>query len=119
MEDFKSKFSSDKKDDILFSKSVKAGKRIYYLDVKKSKKDDLFLTITESKKTVSGMNENAQVSYEKHKIFLYPEDFEKFTDGLAETVSFIKEQSGGALPQREEKYDEFLAELNSKIGEIG
>ena len=119
MENFKSKFSNEKKDnDIIFSESVKAGKRIYYLDVKKSKNDDLFLTITESKKIVTGAVENTQVSYEKHKIFLYPEDFEKFTSGLAKVVSFIKEQSGGALPQREEKFDEFLADLNAKIEEL-
>ena len=116
MEDFKSKFSGERREnDIVFSKSVKAGKRIYYLDVKKSKKDDLFLTITESKKIVSGEDENAQVSYEKHKIFIYPEDFEKFTDGFTEVISFIKTQSGGVLPQREERYDDFLADLNAKI----
>ena len=119
MENFKSKFSNEKKDDIIFSEAVKAGKRIYYLDVKKSKNDDLFLTITESKKKATGADANAQVSYEKHKIFLYPEDFEKFTNCFTNVVSFIKSQLGGALPQREDKYDNFIAELNSEIEKLG
>jgi hypothetical protein len=74
-------------EDLIFSKSVKAGKRIYYLDVKKNRKEDLFLTITESKKIVVGEGDNAQVSFEKHKIFLYQEDFEKFMDGLKEVMA--------------------------------
>ncbi|RHD67496.1 DUF3276 family protein [Parabacteroides merdae] len=66
--------------EILYSKTIKAGKRIYYLDVKKNLKDDLFLAVTESKKVQpkNGM----QVSFEKHKIFLYKEDFDKFMDGM-------------------------------------
>ena len=66
--------------EILYSKTIKAGKRIYYLDVKKNLKDDLFLAVTESKKVQpkNGM----QVSFEKHKIFLYKEDFDKFMDGI-------------------------------------
>ena len=68
--------------EIVFSKAIKAGKRIYYLDVKKNRKDEMFLAITESKKIVSGEGDDSQVSFEKHKIFLYKEDFEKFTNGL-------------------------------------
>lgn len=75
--------------EIVFSKSVKAGKRIYYLDVKKNRKDELFLTITESKKIITGEGDDVQVSFEKHKIFLYKEDFEKFTNGLTETINYI------------------------------
>jgi len=86
--------SSEKKNelreqDIIFSRSVKAGKRIYYLDVKKNRKEDLFLSITESKKVVSGESDNLQVQFEKHKIFLYKEDFIKFTEGLQEVIDFI------------------------------
>ena len=66
--------------EILYSKTIKAGKRIYYLDVKKNLKDDLFLAVTESKK-VQPKN-GTQVSFEKHKIFLYKEDFDKFMDGM-------------------------------------
>ena len=77
--------------DIIASKAIKAGKRIYYMDVKKSRKDELFLAITESKKIVTGEGDDAQVSYEKHKIFLYKEDFDKFCNSLNEAVAFIKE----------------------------
>lgn len=80
--------------EIVFSKSIKAGKRIYYLDVKKNRKDEMFLAITESKKIFTGEGETAQVSFEKHKIFLYKEDFEKFVSGLEEAVSFINKNQG-------------------------
>ncbi len=95
MDDFKYKSGaekSEKEKDIIFSKSIKAGKRIYYLDVKKNKKEDMFLTITESKKIISGEGEDAQFSFEKHKIFLYKEDFEKFMAGMQETMKFIDSQ---------------------------
>ncbi len=90
MEDIKKKTGTDMNDkEIVFSKSIKAGKRIYYLDVKKNRKDEMFLAITESKKIISGEGDNAQVSFEKHKIFLYKEDFEKFSNGLAQAIDFI------------------------------
>lgn len=90
MEDNKRKFEGDKRDqEIVFSKAIKAGKRIYYLDVKRNRKDDLFLAITESKKKVNG--DDAQVSFEKHKIFLYKEDFEKFREGFEEVIGFINQ----------------------------
>ncbi|MDO9155005.1 MAG: DUF3276 family protein [Paludibacter sp.] len=102
----KKKIELEKKDnEIIFSKSIKAGKRIYYLDVKKSRNDDLFLAITESKKKVTGQDDDIQVSYEKHKIFLYKEDFDHFTEGLEEVIKFIKKEQGEA-PQRQERvYD--------------
>lgn len=97
MEGEKRKFGSDKKDnEIIYSKAIKAGKRIYYLDVKKSRNEDLFLAITESKKKVVGFEEDAQITYEKHKIFLYKEDFDKFLEGLEDVVSFIKREQGEA-----------------------
>lgn len=93
MEEFKKKSAVENGDkEIVYSQSVKAGKRIYYMDVKKSRKDELFLAITESKKIVTGEGEDAQVSYEKHKIFLYKEDFDKFCNSLNEAVAFIKER---------------------------
>ena len=96
MEDYKKKNAADMNDkEIVFSQSIKAGKRIYYLDVKKNRKDEMFLAITESKKIVMGEGEDSQVSFEKHKIFLYKEDFEKFMNGLQQAVSFIQEQQGG------------------------
>lgn len=92
MDDYRKKNAFDANDkEIIFSKSVKAGKRIYYLDVKKNRKEELFLAITESKKVVSGEGDASQVNFEKHKIFLYKEDFDKFVCGLQETIAFINE----------------------------
>lgn len=91
MEDLKKKMSADMNDkEIVFSKSIKADKRIYYLDVKKNRKDEMFLAITESKKVITGEGDDSQVSFEKHKIFLYREDFQKFMAGLEEAVNFIE-----------------------------
>lgn len=81
----------EKKDDTtqeIFSKSVRAGKRTYFFDVKATRNDDYYLTITESKKR---FNREGRYFFEKHKIFLYKEDFEKFADGLSEVVNFIRE----------------------------
>ena len=80
MEDFKKNQERDK--DIVFSKSVKAGKRIYYVDVKKNRKGELFIALTESKKVISGDTESPSINFEKHKIFLYQEDFEHFMSGF-------------------------------------
>ena len=78
-------------EDIVYSKAVKAGKRIYYIDAKRNSKGDYYLSITESKKKTSAENSD-QVSYERHKIFLYKEDFDKFGEGLNDVISFISKQ---------------------------
>jgi hypothetical protein len=70
----------------IFSKAVRAGKRTYFFDVKATRRNDYYLTITESKKR---FNRDGKSFYEKHKVFLYKEDFEKFADGLKEAVDFI------------------------------
>jgi len=77
--------------DDLFSKAVRAGKRTYFFDVKATRGNDLYLTITESKK----QTRNGDVTYEKHKLFLYKEDFEKFRDALGETIDRIKDMRSG------------------------
>ena len=93
MEEQKKKNGLDMNDkEIVYSQSIKAGKRIYYLDVKKSRRDEMFLAITESKKVIMGEGEDSQISFEKHKIFLYKEDFEKFMNGLRQAISFIEEK---------------------------
>lgn len=79
--------SGDK--EIIYSKAIKAGKRIYYLDVKRNLKDELFLAVTESKKISS--KDGNQVSFEKHKIFLYKEDFDKFVEGMKDVIDYIKQ----------------------------
>lgn len=101
MEDSKKKspVSEGMDKDIVYSKAIKAGKRIYYIDVKRSRNEEMYLAITESKKTYSGEGENVLVNFEKHKIFLYREDFEKFANGLSEAIGYIVERQG-ASPSR-------------------
>jgi hypothetical protein len=70
----------------IFSKSVRAGKRTYFFDVKSTRSGDHYLTITESKKKY---DQEGNFHFEKHKIFLYKEDFEKFKDGLIEVVDKV------------------------------
>jgi hypothetical protein len=70
----------------IFTRVVRAGKRTYFFDVKATRKDDFYLTITESKKR---LGKEGKVFYEKHKIFLYKEDFEKFAEGLTDVVAYI------------------------------
>ena len=72
----------------IYSKAVRAGKRTYFFDVKSTRNDEYYLTITESKKR---FEQDGQFHFEKHKIFLYKEDFEKFSDGLQEVIDFINE----------------------------
>ncbi|MBR4841883.1 MAG: DUF3276 family protein [Bacteroidaceae bacterium] len=91
MDDFKKRNNEEMEKDVLFSHAVKAGKRIYYMDVRKTRKDELYLSVTESKKITTGEGEGAQVSFEKHKIFLYREDFSNFIDGLTKAIKFIHE----------------------------
>ena len=103
MEEFKKKSAAYGDKEIVFSKAIKAGKRIYYLDVKKNRKDEMFLAITESKKIVSGEGDDSQVSFEKHKIFLLKEDFAKFTAGWQQAIQFIADEQGLPEPRPEEK----------------
>lgn len=86
------RFEDRKEPEIVYSKSVKAGKRIYYLDVKKARNEDLYLCITESKRKQPG--EDMTPQFEKHKLFLYKEDFARFTEGLREVIGYIEEQLG-------------------------
>jgi hypothetical protein len=81
--------------DEIFSKRVRAGKRTYFFDVKATKSEkDFYITITESKKV-------GETEFQKHKIFLYKEDFEKFADALAEAVDFVHDELGKHPEQSE------------------
>lgn len=93
-------FQSRDAEDV-YSKPVRAGKRTYFFDVKSTKgQNDFYLTITESKRR---NNPDGSFVYDKHKIFLYKEDFEKFRDGLDEVVEYIKQNCfNGEIPQRPE-----------------
>lgn len=77
---------SDKNE--IFSQRVRAGKRTYFFDVKATRSNDYYLTITESKRKYK----DDGYTYEKHKIFLYKEDFNKFMDALSNTVNHVKEE---------------------------
>ncbi len=72
----------------LYSKRVRAGKRTYFFDVKSTRSNDYYLTITESKRRYK----DDGFFYEKHKIFLYKEDFDKFIDALSHTVQHVKSE---------------------------
>ncbi|MCF0198510.1 MAG: PUR family DNA/RNA-binding protein [Bacteroidaceae bacterium] len=102
--------------EILFSKSIKAGKRIYYIDVKQTRSGELFLSITESKKVSAGEGDDASQSYEKHKIFLYGEDFEKFTSGLYEAIAYIEDAQGKAEPRPE--FEGLGVKMDMEFGDI-
>jgi hypothetical protein len=76
----------NKSKDEIYSKRVRAGKRTYFFDVKATRSNDYYLTITESKKRFK----DDGFVYEKHKIFLYKEDFAKFIEALNETIAHVK-----------------------------
>lgn len=80
---------NDRNDEV-YSERVKAGKRTYFFDVKKTRGNDLYLTITESKRKY-GSEDSDRPEFEKHKIFLYKEDFDKFTNGMQSALDRIKE----------------------------
>ena len=78
----------DRSGDEIYSKPVRAGKRTYFFDVKSTKgNNDFYLTITESKRKIE---QDGRYVYDKHKIFLYKEDFEKFMEGMQDVISYIK-----------------------------
>lgn len=87
----------------LYSNAVRAGKRTYFFDVKATRGNDLYLTITESKKQYDN-DDSGNFHYEKHKLFLYKEDFEKFEDGLKDVLAKIEELKSGGDFKVEETY---------------
>ena len=102
--------------DDVFSKAVRAGKRTYFFDVKSTRGNDLYLTITESKKR---FHDDGKHSYEKHKIFLYKEDFEKFGAGFEEAIEKIRSLQKGdneyldpATEQEQEKNSEVYTDVS-------
>jgi hypothetical protein len=90
-------FKRDNREDV-YSEVIRAGKRTYFLDVKETRAGERYLTITESKRRFN--NDTGKFFYEKHKIFLYKEDFDKFVNGLNDVLNFIET---GEIPVREEK----------------
>lgn len=118
-EDYDNAGSQERNGDDVYSKPVRAGKRTYFFDVKATKGNDYYLTITESKRRVE---KDGRFVYDKHKIFLYKEDFDKFADGLQEVVNYIKERcpitetpnyETENYPERGSRVDDETAKLNS------
>jgi len=83
----------------IHSIAVRAGKRTYFFDVKATRRNDYYLTITESKKR---FNRDGKFFYEKHKLFLYKEDFDKFSESLKEIIEFIREANPQPIEPEEE-----------------
>ncbi|ALJ04562.1 DNA-binding protein [Pseudalgibacter alginicilyticus] len=85
----------------IFSKVLRAGRRTYFFDVRATKAEDYYLTITESKKFT---NDDGSFHYKKHKIYIYKEDFSEFREILAEMTDYIIEEKG----------DEVISERHQK-----
>lgn len=114
MED-KGKSNNHTPDDAVFSRTLRAGKRTYFFDVKKLySNDEHFIAVTESKKKFN--NSNGKFYYEKHKIFLYREDVDGFLENLNEAVEQLRELNKD-LPVKERKQYEQHAESESKVEE--
>ena len=92
--------NKDRDREEIFSRSVRAGKRTYFFDVKATAGNEQYLTITESKRRFN--NEQGKFIYEKHKLFLYREDFDKFFRGLNDTIEFIRTGKAPEMPFEEE-----------------
>lgn len=89
---------ADRNSEDVYSKPVRAGKRTYFFDVKSTKgNNDYYLTITESKRR---QEQDGSFTYDKHKIFLYKEDFEKFQEGLSEIIDYMKKNLLKDIPEQ-------------------
>lgn len=83
---------------ILHSETVKARQRIYYIDVKRDRNGDYYLSLTESKKLSGPSSDNSQTAFEKHKLFLYSEDMKRFSKALAKAIDYIHLHEKEELP---------------------
>lgn len=99
----------------IYSVSVRAGKRTYFFDVKSTRRDEFYLTITESKKR---FEQDGNFHFEKHKIFLYKEDFEKFMEGLQEVITFI-DQNQQEEYQEHQDQEAFVDADEKVLEEVG
>ncbi|AUP78146.1 PUR family DNA/RNA-binding protein [Flavivirga eckloniae] len=105
----------------IFSKVLRAGRRTYFFDVRATKADDYYLTITESKKFT---NDDGSFHYKKHKIYIYKEDFSEFKDILAEMTDYIIEKKGDeVISERHQKdfkknYEVSTAKVSSTNDDI-
>ena len=100
----------------IFSERVRAGKRTYFFDVKSTRSNDYYLTITESKRRYK----EDGYTYEKHKIFLYKEDFDKFVTALNSTVSHVKDElmpevDFSQFERREDEHETTEASIDTEL----
>jgi hypothetical protein len=107
------KFIKRERDEV-FSKVVRAGKRTYFFDVKMSRSSDLYITITESMKRST---RDGRFFYEKHKIFLYREDFENFVDGLSAMLEYVEAQPENKKIIKTTRMDYQQAEETERVEE--
>ncbi len=113
MEEYDKKSNKGKIDrEEIFSRTVRAGKRTYFFDVKATRRGEYYLTITESKKR---FDKDGRFHFEKHKVFLYKEDFDKFADGLNDVIEFIQTEQG--FDEVEEEVEE-LEENDKKFTDV-
>ncbi len=107
---------TDEKKDEIYSKALRAGRRTYFFDVRSTRADDFYLTITESKRE---FNEDGSVYYKKHKIYLYKEDFKNFTENLNEMTDYIIKERGEEVIslKNEEKDSENNTEDKEQVTE--
>lgn len=106
--------SETRERDEVFSKIVRAGKRTYFFDVKKTRqKNDFYLTITESKKRYLS---DGEFKFEKHKIFLYKEDFEKFKEAMLDSFEFVEEAFAGNIEIDQDDNDNLIIEDEIEVG---
>ena len=96
----------------IYSVAVRAGKRTYFFDVKSTRREEFYLTITESKKR---FEQDGSFHFEKHKIFLYKEDFEKFSEGLQEVITFIDQNQ---QDEYESQTDDFKGSEENVLEEV-
>ena len=98
-EDYERGYPQERNSEDVYSRPVRAGKRTYFFDVKSTRgNNDFYLTITESKRR---QERDGSFSFDKHKIFLYKEDFEKFAEGLEDAISYIRKNCLKDMPSGE------------------
>ena len=107
--------SGKKEIEEIFSKSVRSGRRTYFFDVRSTRAEDYFLTITESKRD---FNEDGSPFYKKHKIYLYKEDFENFKNALSQVTDFIISEKGKEVISNAENQENTSTESDSAITEV-
>ncbi len=103
-----------KNNDEIYGKVIRAGRRTYFIDVRATKADDYYLTITESKKFT---NEDGSFHFRKHKIYLYKEDFAEFQEALKEASEYVIKERGEAVIS-ETHHEENTSEYASKYSDV-